>query len=187
MSNFNTVSDVIQQQNAGNPIVLSFGSSVGHKQVVLGAGAAVLTLPNPLAASDWPGTFGGRAATAIPFIVRAGGTITAPGSGVFQIDINLGTTLAPVVASTGSVRLQPVLTSVNDNWLIEIEGMWDPTSTNVRGIVYGWVGSLAIAQAAINSNTAPSLAALQFNIGVTMLNANPANQVTVSIFDGELV
>ena len=187
MSNFNTVSDVIVQQNAGNPIVLSFGSSVGHKQVLLGAGAAVLTLPNPLAAADWTGTFGGRAATAISFIVRAGGTITAPGAGKFQIDINLGTTLAPPIASTGLVQLQPVLTSVNDNWLIEIEGMWDPTSTNVRGIVYGWVGALNISQAVLNTNTAASLAALQFNIGVTMLNANPANQVTVSIFDGELV
>jgi uncharacterized membrane protein YbjE (DUF340 family) len=102
---------------------------------------------------------------------------------VFQIDINLGTGLAPSIFSTGSVRLG----AVSDNWLVEIEGMWDPTSTFLRGISYGWIGGNSVAQTTLNSNTAASLAALQFNIGVTMLNSNPTNQVTVSVFDGELV
>lgn len=187
MSNFNTVADVILHQNNGQPIVTPFNGTVGHQQVLLGAGAAILTLPNPLAAVDTPGTFPGRAAVAIPFIVRAAGLITAPGSGQFQIDINLGTGLSPAIASTGLVRLQPVLTSVNDNWLIEVEGMWDPTSTNVRGIVYGWIGALNISQTVLNTNTAASLAALQFNVGITFLNANPSNSLTVTEFSGELV
>lgn len=185
MSNFNTVADLILRQNNGQPIVTTFPSTVGHQQVMLGAGAAVVTLPNPLATSDTTGLFQGRAATAIPFYVRAAGLITAPGSGSFQIDINLGTALAPTLFSTGNSRLVPVLTSTNDNWLLEIEAMWDPTSTFVRGIGWGWVGSQQVAQAAINNNTAANLASLQFNIGITFLNANPTNQLTVTEFSAD--
>ena len=185
MSNFNTVADLILRANAGNPIVTSFPGTIGHQQVMLGASAAVLNLPNPLAAIDTTGVFQGRAATAIPFYVRAAGLITAPGSGAFQIDINLGTALAPTLFSTGNTRLVPVLTSTNDNWLLEIEAMWDPTSTFVRGIGYGWVGAQSVAQVALNSNTAVSLAALQFNIGITFLNANPSNQLTVTEFSAD--
>jgi hypothetical protein len=184
LSNFNTVSDLILRQNAGQPIVTSFATP-GHYQVQLGAGAAVLNLPNPLAAIDTTGVFQGRAATAIPFIVRAAGLITAPGSSAFQIDLNLGTALAPTLFSTGITRLQPVLTSTNDNWLLEIYGLWDPTSTFVRGIGYGWVGSLAVAQSALINNTAANLAALQFNIGITGLNANPSNQLTLTEFSAD--
>ena len=185
MSNFNTVSDVILRQNNGQPIVTSFPGTVGHQQVMLGASAAVLSLPNPLAAIDTTGVFQGRAATAIPFRLRAAGLITAPGSSAFQIDVNLGTGLAPTLFSTGISRLQPVLTSTNDNWELEIEAMWDPTSTFVRGIGYGWVGSLAVAQTALLNNTAANLASLQFNIGITFLNANPTNQLTLTEFSAD--
>jgi len=185
MSNFNTVADLILRQNNGQPIVTPFVSTVGHQQVQLGASAAVLTLPNPLAATDTTGVFQGRAASALPFYIRAAGLITAPGSSAFQIDINLGTALAPVLFSTGVQRLQPVLTSTNDNWALKIEGMWDPTSTFVRGIGYGWVGSLQIAQAALVNNTAASVAALQFNIGITFLNSNPTNSLTVTEFSAD--
>jgi hypothetical protein len=184
MSNFNTTADLILRQNNGQPIVTSFAAA-GHYQVQLGASAAVLNLPNPLTLVDTTGLFQGRAASAIPFIVRAAGLITAPGSSAFQIDINLGTSLAPTLFSTGVTRLQPVLTSTNDNWLLEIYGMWDPTSTFVRGIGYGWVGSLAVAQTALVSNTAANVASLQFNIGITGLNANPSNALTLTEFSAD--
>ena len=185
MANFNSVAVVIYEQNQDNPIVLSFGSAVGHRPVLIGTGVAVLTLPNPLAPADWNGTFLNRAASALPFTVRIGGTVAAPGAGSVQIDLVLGNSgLAPACATTGAVRIQPS-SQQNDNWLIEIEALWDPTSTNVRGIQYGWFSNTAIAQSALITNTAANLASLQFSIGVTMLNANAANAVTVTVFDGE--
>lgn len=187
MSNFNSVADVILHQNQGNPLVLSIPTT-GHQQVQLGAGPAILTLPNPLALVDTPGTFPGRAASAIPFILRVAGLLQF-GRGVeYQIDINQSTSLSPSIASTGLVTAPLGTGLYQDNFLIECECIWDPISTNLRGIQYGWFGSNQITQSSILSGIQPaSLAALQFNIGLTILNTNASNQITINEFSAELV
>ena len=185
MSNFNTVADVILHQNNGNPITLAFPGNVGHQQILLGAGPAVLSVPNPMSAINWTGEYVGRAASIIPFSIAAAGTITAPGAGALQIDINLGTALAPAIASTGIVRLSPSSEQA-DNWLLAMECLWDPTSTNVRGVFYGWVGNVNIAQQVLLTNTATGLTNLQFNVGITFLNANPLNSITLTEFSADL-
>lgn len=177
MSNFNSTVDVIYQQNGGNPIILAFPTTVGHRQFQIGAGAAVATIPNPLVAIDADKTFPGRAAVALPLYIKAAGTWTLAAGVRYQIDINQGTGLAPAIASTGLI-VNPTTTS--DNWLIEIEALWDPTSTNLRGIQYGWSGGSNIAQATIVLSQPASLAALQFNVGVTVLGPNPTNSFSLT-------
>jgi hypothetical protein len=185
MSNRNTVADVILHSNNGQPLVLS-ATTPGHFQVQLGAGAAVLNIPNPLAAIDENGLFPGRAATSISFIVRLAGLIQMGQNARFQIDLNQGTTLSPAIASTGLIT-SPTETSgpYQDNFLIEAVCLWDPTSTNLRGIFYGWIGGTAIAQTALVLSSPASVAALQFNVGFTVINANPSNQLTVTDFSAD--
>jgi len=183
---YNTGFDVIYQQNNGQPIVLSFPAQ-GHQQFKLGAGVAVGTFPNPVSLIESGGHFPGRAASAIPFIVKAGGLITA-GRGVqVQIDVNQGTGLTPSIASTGSFTTPLGAGLYQDNWVIEIEGMWDPTSLNLRGIQYGWIGGTQISQAALVGSAPANLAALQFNVAATVVNANASNSFTLTEFSGDLV
>lgn len=184
MSNPNTFADVILHQNNGTPLTLT-PATAGHFAFQLGAGNAVLSLPNPLAMIDAIVPFPGRAATALPFIVRVAGTFTLGGNAKYQIDLNQGTALAPAVASTG--LLFSAAAGGTDNFLIECEMLWDPTSQNLRGIQYGWSGPNAITQAITIPVTVTSLAQLQFTVGVTVLNVNPVNSFTLSEFSAEVI
>lgn len=179
MSNFNSTVDVIYQQNGGNPIVLAFPTTVGHRQFQIGAGAAVATVPNPLVAIDADKTFPGRAAVALPLTIKAAGTWTLAAGVRYQIDINQGVGLSPAISSTGLI-VNP--TTGNDNWLLEVYALWDPASTNLRGIQYGWSGNTTVAQAGIVLSSPASLAALQFNVGVTVLGPNPTNSFSLTEF-----
>lgn len=181
MSNINSFSDVILRQNNSQPLIFSNAGPI-HGQVQMGASAAVLSLPNPLAPIDSGAFFPGRAATAIPFLIRIAGTYAV--SGNLQIDLNQGTGLSPAVASSGLIAGSTV--NNPDNWFIECPMMWDAASTNLRGLQYGWVGGTAIAQAAIVKSSPANLAALQFNIGVTFTSPNPGNNITVTEFSAEL-
>jgi len=181
LSNVNSFSDVILRQNNSQPLLFSSTGPI-HGQVLLGAGAAVLSLPNPLAPIDSGANFTGRAATAVPFLLRVAGTYAV--SGNLQIDINQGTGLSPAVATTGLVTGN--LVSKPDNWFIECPMMWDAASLNLRGLQYGWVGGTAIAQSSIVLSSPANLAALQFNIGVTFTSPNPGNNITVTEFSAEL-
>lgn len=185
MPNVNTGFDVIYQQNNGQPIVLSVPTT-GHQQFKLGAGAVVGTFPNPVALIESGVHFPSRALSAIPFVVTIGGIISV-GRGVgFQIDLNQGTGLTPAIASTGLITAPLGAGLYTDNFLLEIEGMWDPTSLNLRGIQYGWSGATQIAQSALVASAPANLAALQFNVAVTVLNTNAANQFTLTEFSGDL-
>jgi hypothetical protein len=184
MSNFNTFADVILHQNNGAPLVLNFPST-GHTAFALGAGTAVLNVPNPLSLIDSGGHFPGRAATAIPFILRAAGLIQVGGGVKYQLDINQGTGVGPAIATSSLITAGGGL--VQDNFLIECEMVWDSVSTNLRGIQYGWVGNTAIAQAVTSAVTVTSLAALQFTVAATVQNINAANTFTLTEFSAELV
>lgn len=178
MANVNTAAEVILQQNQGQPIVLSFGSGPGHKQFMIGAGAAIVTVPNPLLSSLSGVPFPPRSASAIAFVLRATGTITLGGNEKYQIDINQGTGLSPAIASSGSVF--GAIGGGTDNWLIEATCLWDPTSTNLRGYFGGWVGPTVLGNTALTLSQPASLANLQFNVGVTITNANPVNSATLT-------
>lgn len=185
MASLNTVFDVIRRQNGGNPIVLNFPTT-GHQAFQIGSAVAVGTFTNPAAFIDEPLGFPIGSVSAVPFAVAVGGTFSLGGQVQFQLDLNMGTGLASTLASTGKITAGAG--PFTDNWLIEIEGMWDPISTNVRGIYYGWVGGTQIAQAPLNGPyTAASLAALQFNVAATVLNANSINTFTLTEFSGDLV
>jgi hypothetical protein len=184
MSNLNTVADVILRQNNGQPIVFAVTTDV-HASFSISGATAVLSLPNPLAAADAPLGLTSRAATGIPFLIRVAGELQL-GRGVgYQIDLNQGTGLTPAIASTG-LQTAPLGAGLYlDNFFLEVEALWDPNPLNLRGIQYGWVGATAIAQSAIVGSSPAALANLQFNIGVTIINPNPGNQVTITAFDAE--
>lgn len=186
MPQLNTVFDVIQRQNNGQPISLNFPTT-GHQQFLLGSAAVVGTIPNPIALVDNGESFLNLSATAIPFTVTAAGTFQLGGQVEFQIDLNLGTGLTPVLASTG---LQTAGAGpFNDNWLIEIKGLWDATSLKVRGTYSGWAANntfSGVLNGGSAGNTAAALANLQFTPAVTCLNANSINTFTLTEFSGNL-
>lgn len=186
MSNLNTVADAIVKQNNGQPIVFATTTQI-HASVSIGGAAVVITLPNPLATVDTGLPFPNRSAAGLPFIARIAGTLQL-GRGVgFQIDLNQGTGLTPAIASTGLITSPLGAGLYLDNFLLEVEGLWDPTSLNLRGIQYGWVGATQIAQSALVLSSPAALANLQFNVGITIVNPNPSNQVTITAFDAEWV
>lgn len=182
MANANSFADVINRQNSGQPITISSSTTL-HQSFLLSGSPAVLTVPNPMASIDAGEFFPGLAASAKPFILRAAGY--SIGGEKFQVDIvNSATALTPVIASTGLYNNG--LTA--DNWLLEVECMWDPTSLNLRGIYYGWAGTSAITQASLLGAPAPaSLAALQFNVAVTIATANANAQIVMTEFAGEFI
>lgn len=169
MANRSTVADVIRQQASGQPLLLALATQ-GHFAFQLNGANAVLSVPNPLAPSNdgGPSPVFNAAAQGVPLTLAACGLISSTARGQqFQIDINLGTGLAPAVASTGLVSVPLGAGAYQDNWGIIVEGMWDSTSKNFRGIYYGWVGATAIAQASLNGAPAPSsLSGLQFTCSV---------------------
>ena len=179
MSNANSIADVILRQNNSVPITLTSTTSL-HQSFQLGGSAAVLTIPNPQACIDSQVYFPARSASAVSFIVRAAGT-GGGGGEPWQIDICQGTGLTPVIATTGKY------TGVADNWLLEAVCMWDPTSLYLRGIYYGWVGSTALAQSALTQVSQPAnLAALQFNVAVTIFNGNPNSSFSLTDFSADM-
>ena len=195
MSNPLSIADVILKANGGQPITLGFPSIVGHFPFSIGnpiadtpgVAAAVLTIPNPMQTIDAAVEFPSRSANALPFILRTAGTATL-GRGVeYQIDINLGTGITPAIATTG-LQTTPLGSGLyNDNWLLEVQGMWDPTSLNLRGIQYGWAGGTAVAQSAIVGSAPAALANLQFTCAVTLLNSNASNTFTLTDFSAEYI
>jgi len=64
--------------------------------------------------------------------------------------------------------------------------MWDAVSLNLRGIAYGWAGATAVAQVTLVGSAPATLAALQFNVGVTVNNTNASNAFTLTEFSAEL-
>lgn len=186
MSNTNSFSDVIYQQNNGQPIVLSVPKQ-GHTQFMLGASPAILTVPNPMALIPSSVAFPGRAAQTLPLVIKAAGTFSL-GRGVsYQLDINQGTGLTPAIASSG-LQITPLGAGLYlDNWFIQITAMWDSASLNLRGYVEGWVGNISISQATLVNSAPATLAALQFNIAATVTSANPSNSFTLNEFSGDLI
>jgi hypothetical protein len=184
MSNINTVADAILKQNNGQPIVFASATQI-QSNLAVGGATVSITLPNPLATVDTGVAFPNRAASGIPFLVRLAGTLQL-GRGVgYQIDITQGTGLTPAVMTTG-LQTSPLGAGLyNDNFFLESQCMWDPNSLNLRGIMYGWVGATAIAQAAIVASAPAALANLVFSVGILFVNANPSNQVTITAFDAE--
>jgi hypothetical protein len=179
MSNANSVADVILQQNNGSPITLKSTTSL-HQSFQLSGSAAVLTIPNPMVCIDSQVLFPSRSASAISFIVRAAG-LGGGGGEPWQIDICQGTGLTPVIATTGKI------TGVADNWLLEAVCMWDPTSLYLRGIYYGWAGASSIGQNALTQVSQPAnLAALQFNVAVTIFNGNPNAAFSLTDFSADM-
>lgn len=184
MPNVNTITDVVYSQNNGQPIVLPFPTT-GHAAFSLGAGVALASIANPMALVEANKTFPNRSAQALPFVIRACGTMSLGGQVRYQIDINQGTGLTPAIISTGLIT--GGAGPYNDNWLLEAECLWDATSTQLRGIYYGFAGPNSVAQSAIVSSTPAALANLQFNCAVTVTNANAANTFSLTSFTIELV
>lgn len=172
MSNVNTTADVIRRQNNSQPIILTLATQ-GHFAFSLNGQPAVANVPNPLALVDSgsPSPVGNASAVGVPLTVGAFGTISSTARGQqVQIDVNQGnglSGLSPAIASTGLQSIPNGAGAFNDNWGIIIEGLWDSTSLNFRGIYYGWFGTSQIAQASLVLSTPAALANLQFNVAVT--------------------
>ena len=181
MSNRNTIADVIYSQNNGQPIVLAAKTAL-HQSFQVNGGTAVLTIPNPMALIEAAAAFPSRSAQALPFIIRAAGTVT--GGERYQIDLNQGTGLTGTIASTGLA----INGLTNDNWLVEAECLWDSASTFLRGIYYGWAGNQSVGQATlIIVNKPADLTQLQFNVAVTIANANVNASFSLTEFSAELI
>ena len=172
MSNLNTVADAVLNQNNGQPYIIAstttlhraFGATAAAGGVT---GAAILTVPNPMALAVSGANFPGRAATSLPFAVRCAGLVA--GGQRFAIDINLGLALTQTIASTGTINLG----DANDSWFLEALCFWDPNSLFLRGVFYGWAGNINVAQTPLASQQSPAaLANLQFNCAVTIINSN---------------
>jgi hypothetical protein len=180
MSNPNTISDAIMQQNNGAPIVLAATSTL-HKSFSLGGAAVVISVPNPMAGIDSSTNFPGRSAGGTSFLIRAVGQVT--GGEPYTIDINQGTGLTPTIASTGNAANGRTA----DNWSLEVLCSWDPTSLFLRGIFYGWAGPNQVANQSLLAVVSPAnLAALVFNCAVTISSANANASFTLSDFSIDL-
>jgi hypothetical protein len=186
MSNGNTISDAILQQNNGQPFTIAAAGTLHQAFGFNKAGVLTpvqVTIPNPMSLIDSSELFPGRSAAALPFIIRAAGLVT--GGEQYTIDINLGVgTLNQQIATTGLA----LNGRTADNWLLEVECMWDPTSLFLRGIYYGWAGSAGINQASLATVQQPAnLAALTFNCAVTIAQANANALFSLTEFSAELV
>src|SRR5215831_2319644 len=175
MSNVNTIADAIIQNGQVTPVTLAL-TTQAHTQFKYSNGATVLlTVPNPEYPIDTAIPFPPRSLDAIPFIIRAAGKIQLGRGVVWQIDINQGSGLTPAIVTTGAQTSPLGAGLYQDNFLIEAECMWDSSSTNLRGIQYGWAGNNSIAQSQIVLSSPANLAALQFNVAASVQNANPGN------------
>jgi hypothetical protein len=180
MANANSIADAILAQNNGQPLTLAATTSI-HQSFQKGGAAVQLTIPNPMAMIDSGDEFPGRSASGLSFLVRAIGLVT--GGERYQIDINLGTGLTQTVASTGLA----VNGLTADNWALFIEAVWDPTSLLLRGVQYGWAGNQAVSYSALSGSFSPAnLAALTFNVAVTIANANANALFTLTDFSADL-
>src|SRR5579859_1829368 len=180
MSNASTVVDAILQQNNGSPITLAATTAL-HQSFALGGSTVNITLPNPLACIDSQVLFPSRSAAGLSFLIRAAGLVT--GGERYQIDINQGTGLTNTIATTGLA----INGLTADNWFLEAVCLWDPTSLRLRGIYYGWTGNQQVAQASLVSSLQPAnLAALTFNVAVTIANSNPNSLFTLTDFSADM-
>lgn len=182
MANRNTIVDVINRQNNGQPLVITATTTL-HQSFNLSNGSqAVLNIPNPLAPIDSAAQFPNFTADGRPFRVRLAGK--SLGGEKFQVDLVQGLGLVNVVASTGLYTNG--LTA--DNFLIELEAMWDSQSLNLRGFYEGFVGNVSVANTVIPSLIQPAnLAALQFNTALTINTSNANASVSITEFSAELV
>lgn len=185
MSTVNTFADVILHQNNGQPIVLPF-LTTGHQAFQIGLAPAVLTFPAAMIPINTNVGYPGRAPSAISVTMIAAGTMTLGRGVTYQVDINQGLNLTPAIASTGAIISPTGAGLYNDNWYLEIDGMWDSTSLNFRGVYYGWAGGTSISQTALVLSSPATLAALQFNVGVTVTNLNAANTFSLTEFSVDL-
>lgn len=181
MSNQNTIADVINRQNNGQPIVVTTASTL-HQSFQLGQSPATLTIPNPMASSNSTNLFANLSADGRPFRLRAMGKVS--GGEQYQIDLVSGLGLTPVVCSTGL--------SANglaaDSWGLEADLFWDSTSQLLRGYFEGWAGGLTIAQAAVQAKiSVANLNLLQFTVALTIATANASASVTLTEFSADLV
>lgn len=166
MANFSTVADVVRQQNAGQPLLLSLANS-GRYAFSINAAPAVLSVPSPLALSNDGGAspVGNASAQAIPFTIKAAGLFSSTARGQqVQFDVLLGTSLTGAVelASSGLQTIPLGAGAYQSNWCLIIEAMWDAASQKLRGIYRGWVDGSAVAQSGIALSSPASLANLQF-------------------------
>lgn len=181
MSNPNSIADVINRQNNGQPIVITSTKTL-HQSFQLGQSPAMLTIPNPMAPINTPNLFPNLSPDGRPFIIRVGGTVL--GGEKYQIDIVQGTGLTAVLATTGLATNGLVA----DNFLLEAQCLWDSQSQNLRCFSYGFVGNQQVNQSGvINSIQVASLALLQFNCALTLATANANASVALTEFSAELV
>lgn len=181
MSNGNTIADVINRQNNGQPLIIASANTV-HQSFLLNGVAALCTIPNPMAMIDGGEFFPNFSPDGRPFLVRVAGKVT--GGQKYQIDIVQGTGLTPVLATSGVATNG--LTA--DNFLMEAECMWDSTSQNLRCFYYGFVGNQSINQAGVVSSIqVTTVASLQFNCALTIPTANANAVVSLTEFSAEIV
>ena len=181
MANMNTIADVINRQNNGQPLIISATTTI-HQSFLLNGSVALLNINNPMAAIDSGLKFPNFSPDGRPFKIRVAGKVT--GGEKYQIDIVQGTGLTGVVATTGlSTNGQ-----ANDNWFLEAECMWDSTSQFLRGFYYGYAGALAVAQVTLPSSiTVTAASSLQFNCAVTIPTANANAQITLTEFAADII
>jgi hypothetical protein len=181
LANPNTIADVINRQNNGQPLVLS-PTTTFHGSFQLNGVAALLTIPNPMAPIDTPQLFPNFSPDGRPFLVRVAGKVL--GGEKYQIDLVQGTGLVNVAASTGLATNG----LASDNFLLEAEFMWDSQSQNLRCFYYGFVGNTSVNQAGvINSIQVVTAASLNFNCALTIPTANATAVVNLTEFSAEVV
>ena len=182
MSNRNTIADVINRQNNGQPLVITSTTTLHQSFNLANGSQAVLSIPNPMAPIDGVAPFPNFSADGRPFFIKFAGKVL--GGEKFQVDLVQGLGLVNVVASTGLYTNG--LTA--DNFLIEFTGMWDSQSLFLRGFYEGWVGNVSVGNlVAVASNQPANLSAVQFNLALTINTSNVNASVAITEFSADLL
>jgi hypothetical protein len=182
MANRNTIADVINRQNNGQPLVITSTTTLHQSFNLANGSQAVLSIPSTMAPIDGPAPFPNLTAQGRPFVIKFAGTVL--GGEKIQVDLVQGLGLVNVVSSTGLYTNG--LTA--DNFLIEFTGLWDAQSTLLRGFYEGFVGNISVGNLAIPGIIQPAnLAALQFNLALTINTSNVNASVAITEFSADLL
>lgn len=122
-----------------------------------------------------------------PFLLKIWGrSTTAGGASNLTVKIYYGTVAAGTnIASTGAVAAG---SSVSSNFYLECVGLVDSTSQKMNGLLRGWVGATAVAQAfatAVPTAVDPSVEGTSFSCSIQFSASNAGIFAIVDGFEVE--
>jgi hypothetical protein len=169
-------------------------ANIGTTQTVFtDAGGSAITCQ--VSASPMPAPFNSdtgwqRLYQNIVFDVKAAGLFTGAGTATtFIPTLQFGNSATAGSNSAVAAMTAQTVTSVSGNWMIEAELMWDPTSTKIFGIFWGWIGNIGTIQAQTYVTPTTLTAAnffatgMHFSVTAAFSGANAANTATLTQFD----